>query len=127
MTAQCAYFELDGGGSVDDDFARMVRAPMLLLGSFGTELKVGSSYSVYAAAASAGHVRSPACFLRYDACMPPGAAPDAPSAHSMAPTWLGYVHPTCKHCRDLKADAKLWPRIAAVRDVLKAHEQSGEG
>ena len=57
------------GGSPDDDFLRAARSQMLLMGSDGTELKVGSSYAVYAAIASRGDVRSPACFLRYAACM----------------------------------------------------------
>lgn len=83
------------GASADADFARMVRAPMLLVGSFGTELKVGSSFAVFAAAASAGHVRSPACFMRHDQCMP---------ARAMAPNWLGYEHPACKQCR-----LQFWP------------------
>ena len=91
-----ATTRLSRGGSVDEDFIRMVYAPKLLLGSYGTELKVGSSFAVYAAAVSAGHVRSPGCFLRFDTCMPTngGVMAMTPDAR-----WQGYSHPSCKRCR----------------------------
>ena len=91
------------GGSPDEDFARAARAPMLLIGCDGTEMKTGSSFAVYAAAASDGHVRSPACFLRYAACMSDG--------ETMGLRWTGYRHPNCKQCRDLQSDAREWRRI----------------
>ena len=119
------------GATVDEDFVRMVRAPMLLIGAVGYELVVGSSYAHYAAAASEGHVRSPACFLRFDTCMPgpPGGprsmVPDverglarADSEWSGGARWHGYAHPSCKHCRELRAEP-AWERIARVRDTLQ--------
>lgn len=113
-----ATTRLSRGGSVDEDFIRMVYAPKLLLGSYGTELKVGSSFAVYAAAASTGHVRSPGCFLRFDTCMPITAGS---GVMAMTPDvrWQGYSHPSCKRCRNLHADAS-WPHIAALRDRLVA-------
>ena len=120
-----------------------------VLGSYGTELKVGSSYAVYAAAASLGHVRSPACFMRYERCMPRAAgvnfsmasvAPEANvlsaiggatngmlrdandaqhSAYSVQAgvRWHGYAHPTCKECRNLRAEPR-WPLIQSIASGL---------
>ena len=112
-------------GSVDADFARMVRAPMLLIGAFGTELKVGSSFAVYAAAASHGEVRSPGCFLRFAACMPElplgiSAADErtAQPGMQMAPHWRGYAHPSCRNCRNLEVDADHWAHTMRVRDFI---------
>ena len=99
-------------GSPDEDFARAVRAPMLLIGCDGTEMKTGSSFAVYAAAASYGHVRSPACFLRYAPCM------SGPDGMAMGPRWTGYAHPNCKQCRELQSDKAGWRRIEAAMASL---------
>ena len=89
------------GGSADEDFVRAARAQMLLIGCDGMEHVTGSSFAVYAAAASKGHVRSPACFLRFAPCMTKSAP--------LAPRWLGYPHPNCKECReDLRTDQFQW-------------------
>lgn len=101
------------GATPDQDFARMARAPMLVLGFLGgaSTLFVGSSYAVYAAVASSGHVRSPACFLRYDECMP---------EHHLSPLWRGYPHPNCARCRDPRAGSADWAaRIGAARESLR--------
>ena len=97
------------GQGVDRDFRRMVNAPMLLLGTVGTQLKVGSSFAVYAAAASRGEVRSPACFLRFDRCF---------SHMKSSRSWHGYAHPHCKHCRDLRARPTDWERIVRVKRMM---------
>ena len=81
-------------GTADEDFVRMASAPMLLLGSVGTDTKVASSFSVYAAVASAGDVRLPACLTRFGECIPTSVAQPG-----LAPRWLGYLHPNCARCR----------------------------
>ena len=103
------------GGSADDDFLRAASAPMLLIGCDGMELVTGSSFAVYAAAASNGHVRSPACFLRFGACMKANNVDTPP----LAPNWLGYPHPNCKECREeMKTDPTQWAVIQAALDEM---------
>ena len=89
-------------GSADDDFVRMVDAPMLLLGSGGTDLKVGSSYAVYAAVANTGLVRLPGCFLRFGHCA------QGQKAAAIADGWRGYEHPHCARCRPRLSRAPSW-------------------
>lgn len=90
-------------GSADDDFIRMVDAQMLLLGSCGTELKVASSFSVFAALASNAQVRLPGCFLRFGHCSRAGL--DSFDGFSRLLGWRAYLHHGCAKCRGSTVDA----------------------
>ena len=99
-------------------------APTLTATLAPTRTKVGSSFSIYAAAASTGHVRLPGCFQRYGECMPTSA-----DAAGIAPGWRAYEHPNCARCRPAsmlveEAAERAWEQAALARAAANAGREA---